>query len=149
MMEILPTPSSEYTPLNPLNIYHKSKVYAENYIQSLSNKFLVARVGWLFGDNTSSLKNFIFGRLKEAYANQTGTIYSDPYQLGNPTNVYDCVEAIINLITNNYTGVYNVVNHGIVTRYEYIKYIYEFLVCESTHSQQITDDSLIFITSFE
>lgn len=118
------SPSTEFTPLDPLNIYHESKVFAERYVQSLTNQFLIARVGWLFGDNTASNKNFIMGRLKEAMANKGGIIYSDPYQLGNPTNVNDCVNTILKLMFNEYRGIFNVVNQGSVTRYEYIQEIY-------------------------
>ena len=118
------SPSTEFTSLDPLNIYHKSKVYAEGYVQSLTKHFLIARVGWLFGDNTASNKNFIKGRLKEAMSNKGGIIYSDPYQLGNPTNVDDCVNIILKLMLNKYTGIFNVVNQGSVTRYEYIQEIY-------------------------
>ena len=94
-------------------------------MQSLTNNFLIARVGWLFGDNIMSKKNFIYGRLKEAITSKSKIIYSDPFQLGNPTNVDECVHAIIHLLFNGYSGIFNVVNNRAVTRFEYIQEIYE------------------------
>ena len=117
--------STELTKLNPLNKYHESKVFAEEYVKMMGCPFLIARVGWLFGENVMSDKNFILGRINEALKAENKVIYSDPYQLGNPTNVHDCTAAIIELMVNRYMGVFNIVNKGIVTRYEYIQKIYE------------------------
>ena len=50
--------STELTKLKPLNKYHESKVFAEEYVKMIDCPFLIARVGWLFGENVMSDKNF-------------------------------------------------------------------------------------------
>ena len=116
------TPYIDYDDVNPTTIHHKSKVIAENVVAKLVNDYLIIRTGWLFGGSWDMSKNFVANRIKEAYASE-GYIKSDTSQVGNPTFVDDLSSCIFNLIENKYSGIFNCVNEGKASRFDYVSEI--------------------------
>ncbi|HHG3484929.1 TPA: NAD(P)-dependent oxidoreductase [Vibrio parahaemolyticus] len=116
------TPYTELDEPNPTTVHHNSKYQAEKTCRITCPNSLIIRTGWLFGGDFSSKKNFVVNRIKEAKQTE-GIIYSDPYQIGNPTSVYDVSERILLLIEKDISGIYNCVNTGVASRYEYVKEI--------------------------
>tara|TARA_Y100000590_G_scaffold317701_1_gene359413 strand:- start:728 stop:1594 length:867 start_codon:yes stop_codon:yes gene_type:complete len=106
----------------PTTIYHKSKLDAEKMIQKTLENYLIIRTGWLFGGNINSPKNFVMNRLKEA-RNSNGEISSNLDQRGNPTYTNDLVKNIYTLINNNVSGLFNCVNKGNASRFDYVSEI--------------------------
>ena len=119
-------PYSEYDPVLPTTVYHKSKVAGENAVSNICSDYLVLRTGWLFGGDISHKKNFVYNRYLEA--KKSKKIISDPFQTGNPTLVDDVANQIKILIDEEVCGIFNVVAEGSCTRYEYVKTIIE--LCE-------------------
>jgi len=107
---------------NPKTVYHKSKLDSEIMIQNNLKNYIIIRTGWLFGGNPKSPKNFVLNRLLEA-KNSDGKIFSNIDQKGNPTYTNDIVKVIYNLIQFNKTGLFNCVNEGVASRYEYVSEI--------------------------
>ena len=107
---------------NPKTVYHKSKLDSETMIQNNLKNYIIIRTGWLFGGNPKSPKNFVLNRLLEA-KNSDGKIFSNIDQKGNPTYTNDIVKVIYNLIQFNKTGLFNCVNEGVASRYEYVSEI--------------------------
>jgi len=118
-------PFCEYDAVQPTTVHHRSKYLAENISQKILSDVLIIRTGWLFGGTITSTKNFVANRIREA-KNSKGNIESDALQVGNPTYVGDVAERILLLLQDNVTGVYNCVNSGIASRYEYVTKIIEF-----------------------
>ncbi len=118
-------PFCEYDEVQPTTVHHTSKYLAENILQQLLSDVLIIRTGWLFGGTIASPKNFVVNRLKEA-ANSKGTLESDPTQIGNPTFVADVAERILLLIKDGVSGIYNCVNSGVASRYDYVSGIVGF-----------------------
>lgn len=116
-------PYAEYDPVNPTTVYHKSKYEGENIVRELCKNHLVLRLGWLFGGDTGHKKNFVFNRYLEA--KKASSITSDPFQIGNPTNVADVANQLEQLIMLDVVGTYNVVAKERCSRYEYVKTIIE------------------------
>ena len=107
---------------NPKTVYHKSKLDSETMIQNNLKNYIIIRTGWLFGGNPKSPKNFVLNRLLEA-KNSNGVIFSNLDQKGNPTYTDDLVKNIYSLINNNLSGLFNCVNKGNATRFEYVSEI--------------------------
>ena len=77
-----------------------------------------------WGGGIKHEKNFVYKRFLEA--NNKGVIYSDNFQIGNPTYIIDFVHQIEKLITNNQYGIFNCVNSASnISRYDYVKKIIE------------------------
>ena len=116
------TPFNESDFTKPKTIYHKSKLMAENEIIDKLEYYIIIRTGWLFGGNKNSPKNFVRNRLLEAQ-NSNDIIKSNIDQHGNPTFTEDVVSSTYSLIKNDYSGLYNCVNKGFASRYEYVNEI--------------------------
>lgn len=111
----------EYDDVNPTTVYHHAKYMAEKIVLNNGNS-LVIRTGWLFGGEEDSRKNFVLNRLKEAKQSE-GLIYSNTTQIGTPTYTLDCANSVIDFVLDGCVGIYNVVNDGRASRFEYVKKI--------------------------
>jgi len=106
----------------PTTTHHITKLKAEKLVKSSLQKYLILRVGWLYGGHIEHKNNFVYKRFLEA-RNKT-VIYSDNRQKGNPTNCHDVVNQVTLLLKNSYYGTFNCVNDAVnVSRYDYVKEI--------------------------
>lgn len=109
--------------IHPTTVHHLSKARGEEYVLNNLKRFFIVRTGWLFGGEINHKKNFVYRIYREALSKKT--IKSNSSQIGNPTSIADLVEQIqVLLATENY-GLYNCVNRGRATRYEYVSAIVE------------------------
>lgn len=105
--------------VKPTTVHHKSKYEGEKIVQSHLEKYLILRVGWLYGGGKDHDKNFVYKRFLEASSKDK--IYSDDSQIGNPTYVVDFIEQIKVLMEDGQTGIFNCVNRAAsVSRYDYV-----------------------------
>jgi len=121
------TPYCEFAAAEPTTHHHRSKLLAENRLLQLCAANLVIRTGWLFGGDITIAKNFVARRIEEANAalTKTGRIQSNAQQRGVPCYSRDVAERILLLIEQNRSGLFNCVNNGNASRYEYVKAIVE------------------------
>jgi len=121
------SPHSELDQLSPTTIHHKAKVMAENALQRGISNCLIIRTGWLFGGDWNAPKNFVANRIREAQAKpKPKFMKSDISQFGCPTYVIDVVNCIFLLLAHEQNGVFNCVNEGSASRYEYVEAIFQF-----------------------
>lgn len=106
----------------PTTWHHQSKLKAEELVRSVCPNHLIVRTGWLFGGAPKLRKNFVFRRIDEAKEN-SGTMYSDETQIGNPTFVNDVVDRVLQLTSDDLVGTFNCVNEGCATRLDYVREI--------------------------
>jgi len=116
-------PYHEYDSVYPTTVHHRSKLLSERTVLTCPNT-LVIRTGWLFGGQLNNKKNFIINRINEI-RNSNEFIYANSMQIGSPTYVTDCARMIVELMSDDCDGIYNVVNEGAVSRFEYVKKIAE------------------------
>jgi len=114
-------PYTEFDLVSPTTKYHHSKVIAEKSVMNIVNKHLIIRTGWLFTSNPNAKKNFIKSRVQEAFSSHE--IISDGDQLGNPTYDLDLLSCLHQLLKLEIFGIFNCVNEGRASRYEYVKEI--------------------------
>lgn len=115
------TPYHEYDPVAPTTVHHQSKYMAERTVVT-DQKSLIVRTGWLFGGNLSNPKNFVANRIHEARMTRE-TLFANDRQTGSPTYVVDCARRLLDLLDDDCTGVYNVVNNQTATRLDYVREI--------------------------
>lgn len=121
------TPYREYSKVQPTTHHHRAKLLGEEAVLVASKKNLVVRTGWLFGGSFLSPKNFVARRIEEGLKNISlgQSVYSNNEQWGCPTFTQDVVERVKELINKRLAGVFNVVNEGCASRFEYVKAIIE------------------------
>lgn len=103
---------------NPINIYGKSKLEGEKYIQSILRKFIIIRSSWLFGPGG---RNFVETILERARSQGKLKVVND--QFGSPTYTQDLAQAVGRLIGLSeqltLNGIYHITNSGSCSWYEF------------------------------
>lgn len=112
------TPYTETDKPNPVNIYGKSKLQGEKYIEQFCKNFLIIRSSGLYGKDG---KNFVDAILKIAKSKEDLKVVDDQYTC--PTYVNDLAIAIIKLMDSKKSGTYHIANSGVCSWYEFAKEI--------------------------
>ncbi|OGP65161.1 MAG: dTDP-4-dehydrorhamnose reductase [Deltaproteobacteria bacterium RBG_13_47_9] len=107
-------PYLEHDPPHPINIYGRSKLKGEQYIQELVREALIVRTQWLYGRHG---KNFVTSVLRQAREKGTLSIVHD--QIGSPTYTTDLSKAITVLIQRDAFGIFHVTNSDPCTWYTF------------------------------
>jgi dTDP-4-dehydrorhamnose reductase len=116
-------PYFEFDDARPETHHHRSKLQAEQIVLAADWRNLVVRTGWLFGGSAQAPKNFVAKRILEAYSATAGYLSSNHEQRGCPTFVDDLANRLLELITLKARGVFNAVNEGSASRFEYVREI--------------------------
>jgi dTDP-4-dehydrorhamnose reductase len=110
----------------PPTVHHKCKLLAENYCVGADPKALIVRTGWIFGDGPRGNKAFVKAIIQSArneLSRGNTSMASNPFQSGSPTFNQDLAKAIGKMLLARASGIYNCVNTGNVSRFDYVKEI--------------------------
>ena len=99
---------------HPLNVYGRSKLQGEQYVQTLVKEALIIRTQWLYGRYG---KNFVASILRQAREKKVLSIVND--QIGSPTHTVDLSKAISLLIQAEAHGIFHVANSDLCTWYAF------------------------------
>ena len=121
-------PYTENDPVNPLNVYGKSKLAGEENIKQAGDAYMILRTSWVYSLRGESFVNKV---LKWARKNETLRIVTD--QISNPTWARMLAETTSLMIANHKAdllenirerrGVYHLAGGGYTSRYEWAKQI--------------------------
>ena len=111
---------TEYDTPNPLSVYGKTKYAGEMLAHMANIGLFVLRTAWLYGDGP----NFVRTMLKLGRERAEIQVVNDQY--GCPTSTADLAEAALRLLQTGRYGVYNTVNAGVATWYDFARKIFEF-----------------------
>ena len=101
---------------NPLNIYGKSKLSGENFVQDICPKFFIIRTSWLY---SNSGKNFVNTILDLAKVKEEIKVVND--QIGSPTYAKDLANTVKRLMSNDDYGIYHASGEGECSWYDFAK----------------------------
>jgi len=99
---------------HPLNVYGRSKLQGEQYVQEWVKNGLIIRTQWLYGRYG---KNFVSSILQQARVKRALSIVND--QIGSPTYTADLAKAISVLIQFDAQGIFHVANSDRCTWYTF------------------------------
>ena len=116
------TPYREEDSPNPLSILGDTKLGAELAAMSQAPRHLIVRTGWLFGPHGRS---YLTEVLEKRETDEI--IFGFDDQRCQPTYQMDFVDAVIELVKQNQTGVWHVASLGESSPYEFAKAVYETL----------------------
>lgn len=112
---------------NPMSIFAQSKYEAEVLIRQVienvrkNQKVYMIRTSWLFGNGND---NFIEKIVRSSRQHEEIFVVDD--QISSPTYAKDLAEFSLKLLDKNVeSGIYHFTNDGIVSKYDYAKYILE------------------------
>lgn len=110
-------PYTEDAPFNPLSVYARHKLEAEQLSVNDLQNTLVLRVTNVYGNEVRG-KNFV-ARIVEQSRNKQKLTLKLPYdQYASPANAWDIARAMYVLLKDNKSGIYNIGSTDYVNRVE-------------------------------
>ncbi len=110
---------------NPINVYGKTKYYAEIAVQNFLEKYFIIRAGWMVGGGKKD-KKFVSYMLSQIKDGKTKfKVVNDKY--GTITYTLDFAKNLEKLISTKYYGLYHMACHGDTSRHEMMKHILTLL----------------------
>lgn len=116
--DIKSSPYSEIDECNPINAYSKSKLGAEELIQTICSKYFILRTSNIFGGNDCFVRKLLKGKHTAIY------LFSNPTL--SITYIEDLTAVIQRLLATDKYGVYNYTNEGCLSKSQLINSIIEF-----------------------
>jgi len=120
------SPYTEEDTPNPVNIYGKAKHISEVAIPHVIEDYFIFRAGWMMGAGERD-KKFV-RKVLNIVDGGADTIYGLIDMYGCPTYTYDFASGILHMIlSDNESGLYNMVSEGNCTRYDVAKKMVDIL----------------------
>jgi len=114
----LSRPYREDDPVQPLSVYAKTKLAAEEALREVGGGHLLIRTQWLYGPGG---RNFIATILAKARKAETLRVVAD--QTGCPTFTRDLVDAVVRLMDAGARGTVHFSNEGETTWFDLARYV--------------------------
>ena len=108
----------------PESIYGHSKYLGELSVKGICGDYIITRTSWVFGGGPERDKKFVAKFIRQLGKSEVNVVND---QLNSPTYAKDLIAALKNLILENRTGIFHVVNSGTASRYDMAKVIAETL----------------------
>ena len=116
--DIKSSPYSEIDECTPINAYSKSKLGAEELIQTICTKYFILRTSNIFGGNDCFVRKLINGKHTVIY------LFSNPTLC--VTYIEDLVGVLMQLLATDKYGIYNFTNEGCLSKSQLINSIIKF-----------------------
>jgi dTDP-4-dehydrorhamnose reductase len=102
----------EYDEPRPGSVYARSKLAGERAVSLGCDRWIIARVAWLFGPGGVNFPSKIL-----AAADRHGKLRVVDDEIGNPTYAPDAAAALVRLVELERPGIYHLVNEGQASRF--------------------------------
>lgn len=119
-------PYHEWDNANPLNVYGRTKLEGEKYVEQWVGDYYIVRAGWMVGGGPGKDHKFVAKMLDQIQAGRT-TLHAVGDKLGTPTYVPDFAACLLGLIESQSYGRYHMACEGDGSRYDVAKAILEIL----------------------
>lgn len=134
-------PYTETDKTNPLSVYGKHKLIAEDIVREHSENHLIIRITNVYGDEIRN-KNFISRIITQYENNETIHLNLPIDQYATPTNANDIARATFELINANKRGIFHIASTDFMNRVELAKKVLRFLPSASFTLQTFTTSEL-------
>jgi len=101
---------------NPLNEYAKSKYLGEVFVKEETERYLIFRVSWVYGEGK---QNFLYKLTEWAKTQEYLRVACDEFSV--PTSTRTIVEVTLKAIEEGLIGLYHLVNSGYTSRFEWAR----------------------------
>ena len=101
---------------NPLSEYAKSKYLGEIFLKEETDRYLIFRVSWVYGEGK---QNFLYKLTEWAKSQEYLRVACDEFSV--PTSTKTIVEVTLKAIQQGLTGLYHLVNTGYTSRFEWAR----------------------------
>ena len=108
----------EFDEVRPVTMYGKSKYAGEKLVRELTDKHVIVRSSWLYGDGTRDFINHVLDA-----AQQDGKVYVPEDEISTPTSADALADFIEKLIATRECGLYHASCEGSCSRAEFAREI--------------------------
>lgn len=105
-----PEPYTEFDAPAPANVYGHAKLAGERAVETLLDRYYIARAGWMVGGGPQDRK--FVGKMIELLEAGTTTLRAVDDKFGSPTYAKDLARGIRHLLETGHFGLYHLVNSG-------------------------------------
>lgn len=110
-------------PSNPCTVYGVSKLAAEDFVKMSGCRYLIARLGWLFGIDPRVDKKFVGMILRNAFKNECVNVVDD--KIGTFTYAPNAADLLLNYAQIRQQGIRHLTNRGLVSRYTFTEELFK------------------------
>lgn len=103
---------------SPLNVYGKTKLLGEQFVESICDKYFIVRTSWLYGSHGNNFVKKIV-----AASRRNHEIFASADNIGSPTYSYDLACFLQHLMMTDKYGIYHASGNGCCSRYEFAEAI--------------------------
>lgn len=105
-----PEPYTEFDAPAPANVYGHAKLAGERAVETLLDRWYIARAGWMVGGGPQDRK--FVGKMIELLEAGNTTLRAVDDKFGSPTFAKDLAHGIRHLLATGHYGLYHLVNSG-------------------------------------
>ena len=106
----------------PLNVYGRSKLLGENFLQEISSNFLLFRTSWIYGIGK---QNFIYKL--QAWAKSSDSVSVSCDEISVPTSARLIADITMKALEKNLEGLYHLTCSGSASRFDFAKEVFKCL----------------------
>lgn len=121
------SPRTESDPANPISVYGKTKLLAEQAVAQLK-RYWIFRISVLFGPGKA---NFVSKGLQALGSGHTYTVAAD--QIGSATYTLDAAKKILEVMRSDHYGLFHLCNAGVCSRFELMQQAAELAGLQTTN----------------
>ena len=123
---------------NPINVYGKTKLYAEIAVQHLLEKYFIVRAGWMVGGGKKDKKfvSYMLSQIKDG--NSKFKVVND--KVGTITYTLDFAKNLEKLFNTKYYGLYHMACHGDTSRYQMMEHMLILLNKDPKSIEPVSSD---------
>lgn len=115
-------PYSESDIPNPLCVYGRHKLEAENLVKSSLSNYLIIRITNVYGNEVRN-KNFLSRTIMQIKSNTNLEITAPYDQYATPVNALDIAKSILLLINDSKNGIYHIASTDFLNRVQFLQKI--------------------------
>lgn len=132
---------TELDTVNPLSVYGKHKLDAENHVRTHLSNYLICRITNVYGDEIRG-KNFI-ARLSENMQKGDAMELKLPVdQYATPVNAHDVARAIFSLLKERKNGIYHFAGTDYLNRVQLAQRVFTYVGHEQVSLIAVTSQQL-------
>ncbi|MEX2595642.1 MAG: SDR family oxidoreductase [Salibacteraceae bacterium] len=132
---------TEEDKVNPLCVYGKHKLSAEQYVQESLNDYLICRITNVYGDEIRG-KNFIARLSANMQKGEAMNLELPIDQYATPVNAYDVARAILRLLESNNKGVYHLASTDYLNRVQLAERVIKYFGHEQVSLKSVKTKQL-------
>ena len=108
---------------NPINRYGQSKHLGERLVESVSRRFFIVRLSWLFGIGNDAIATATFPKKILEWSKSKRQLKVVTDQVSCPSYTVDIAQATLPLIRSGAYGLYHLTNQGYCSRFDWARFI--------------------------